>query len=102
MRLLPYTVGAPVLADVGLGPATETFADTLEASTFGVQRIGPDLAHVGSRTSYGGGDDPVTADEFIDLMTRPEHVFSDGIHPSYAHLSDEDLAALATYLLESS
>lgn len=91
----------PILADVGLGPATETFADTLDASTFGVQRIGPDLAHVGARTSYGGGDDPVTADQFVDLMTSPEHVFPDGIHPSYAHLSDEDLAALATYLSES-
>lgn len=91
----------PVLADVGLGPATETFADTLDASTFGVQRIGPDLAHVGSRTSYGGGDDPVTADELIEFMSRPESVFPDGIHPSYIHLSDEDLAALATYLMES-
>ena len=91
----------PVLADVGLGPATETFADTLDTSTFGVQRIGPDLAHVGGRTSYTGGDDPVTADEFIVLMTRPEEVFPEGIHPSYPHLSDEDLAALATYLLES-
>ena len=27
----------PVLADVGLGPATETFADSLQTSTFGVQ-----------------------------------------------------------------
>ena len=44
---------------------------------------------------------PVTADQFVDLMTSPEHVFPDGIHPSYAHLSDEDLAALATYLSES-
>ena len=37
----------PVLADVGLGPATETFSDPLDASTFGVQRIGPDLAPCG-------------------------------------------------------
>ncbi len=91
----------PVLADVGLGPATETFADALGAATFGVQRIGPDLAHVGSRTSYGGGDDPVTAGEFMELLTTPEHVFPDGMHPSYAHLSDEDLAALVIYLVES-
>ena len=91
----------PVLADVGLGPATETFAQALGTATFGVQRIGPDLAHVGSRTSYGGGDDPVTAGEFMELLTTPEHVFPDGIHPSYAQLSDEDLAALVTYLVES-
>ena len=90
----------PVLADVGLGPATETFADTLDASTFGVQRIGPDLAHIGARTSYGGSDDPVTADDFIALLTHPGDIFPDGIHPSYEHLADSDLAALAAYMLE--
>ena len=91
----------PVLADVGLGPATETFSDALEAATFGVQRIGPDLAHVGGRGPYDGGDDPVTADQFIELLTQPRQVFHDGIHPAYGHLSDQDLAALAAYLVES-
>lgn len=91
----------PVLADVGLGPATETFTDSLHAATFGVQRIGPDLAHVGARTSYEGGDDSVSADEFVAFLTHPEQVFPDGLHPSYAHLSRRDLDALATYLAES-
>ena len=90
----------PVLADVGLGPVTESWADSLEGATFGTQRIGPDLAHVGSRTSYANGDDPVTADEFVTLLSAPEDVFPDGNHPSYAHLSDGDLSALATYLSE--
>ena len=90
----------PVLADVGLGPVTESWADSLDAATFGTQRIGPDLAHVGSRSSYANGDDPVTAGEFIALMSAPEDVFPDGNHPSYAHLSDGDLSALAAYLSE--
>lgn len=90
----------PVLADVGLGPVTESWADSLEAATFGTQRIGPDLAHVGSRSSYTNGDDPVSAEEFITLMSAPGDVFPDGNHPSYAHLSDRDLSALATYLSE--
>ena len=91
----------PVLADVGLGAATETFAGALSASTFGVQRIGPDLAHVGSRPSYGGGDEPATVDEFIAFIAHPEEVLPEGMHPSYSHLSDRDLTALATYLAES-
>lgn len=90
----------PVLADVGLGPATETFADPLQAATFGVQRIGPDIAHVGARPSYRDGEDQVAAAEFVAFLTDPEQVFPDGIHPSYAHLSQRDLDALATYLVE--
>lgn len=90
----------PVLADVGLGPATESWADSLDTATFGVQRIGPDLAHVGSRTAYGGDAGTVTADEFMILLTTPESVFASGNHPSYAHLSEQDLTALATYLSE--
>ena len=90
----------PVLADVGLGPATETFADALRTATFGVQRIGPDIAHVGSRPSYRDSETPATADDFVAFLTHPEQVFPDGIHPSYGHLSQRDLDALATYLAE--
>ncbi len=91
----------PVLADVGLGPVTETFSDALGAGTFGVQRIGPDLAHIGARPSYGDPDDPVTDGEFVAFLINPEQIFPDGIHPSYAHLSQQDLDALANYLAES-
>lgn len=90
----------PVLADVGLGPATETFADSLQAATFGVQRIGPDIAHVGSRPFHQDAEDAVTVDDLVAFLTHPEQVFPDGIHPSYAHLSQRDLDALATYLAE--
>lgn len=90
----------PVLADVGLGPVTEHWADSLDTATFGVQRIGPDLAHVGSRTSYGGDAETVAIDDLMVLLSTPENVFTSGNHPSYAHLSDHDLTALATYLSE--
>lgn len=90
----------PVLADVGLGPVTESWADSLETATFGVQRIGPDLAHVGSRAPHGGDAGPATADDLMILLSTPESVFTSGNHPSYAHLSEQDLTALATYLSE--
>ena len=90
----------PILADVGLGPATETFADSLDTAAFGIQRIGPDLAHVGSRTSLMGGDEPITESEFAGVLTDPASVNPDGLHPNYSYLSESDLAALATYLLE--
>ena len=90
----------PVLADVGLGPVTESWADSLDTATFGLQRIGPDLAHVGSRTPYGGDAGTVTTDDLMILLSTPENVLASGNHPSYAHLSENDLAALATYLSE--
>ena len=90
----------PVLADVGLGPVTESWADSLDTATFGVQRIGPDLAHVGSRAAYGGDEGAVTTDELMILLTTPESVFASGNHPSYAHLTEQDLTALTTYLSE--
>ena len=90
----------PVLADVGLGPVTESWADSLDTATFGVQRIGPDLAHVGSRAPNGGDAGPVTVDDLVILLSTPDSVFAPGNHPSYAHLSEQDLTALATYLSE--
>ena len=90
----------PVLADVGLGPVTENWADSLDTATFGVQRIGPDLAHVGNRAPYGGDAGTATVDDLMILLSNPGDVFASGNHPSYAHLSDHDLTALATYLSE--
>ena len=82
----------PVVADVGLGPATETFADSLDTAAFGIQRIGPDLAHVGSRDR--------SSSMLKSLLTDPQSASPDGIHPSYRYLSDSDLSALVTYLTE--
>ncbi len=90
----------PVLADVGLGPATETFSDSLGAAVFGSLRIGPDLAHAGGRAGRGESGEPMTAEQFAALLTRPEETMPGGRHPSYAYLSEADTAALAAYLAE--
>jgi cytochrome c oxidase cbb3-type subunit 2 len=91
----------PVVADVGLGPATETFADSLDTAAFGIQRIGPDLGHVGSRASLSDGENGVTEADFLTLLTDPTSINAESLHPTYSYLSEGDLAALATYLLES-
>ena len=90
----------PVLADVGLGPATETFSDALGAAAFGSLRIGPDLAHVGGRAGRGESGEPMTAEQFAGLLARPEETMPGGRHPSYAYLSEAETAALAAYLAE--
>ena len=90
----------PVLADVGLGPVTEAWADALEDATFGVQRIGPDLAHAGSRASFGDGEEPVSVEEYLAFLAAPGELLPEGNHPPYEHLSNADLLALATYLTE--
>ena len=90
----------PVLADVGLGPATETFSDALGAAAFGSLRIGPDLAHVGGRAGRGESGEPMTVEQFAGLLARPEETMPGGRHPSYAYLSEAETAALAAYLAE--
>ena len=90
----------PVLADVGLGPATETFSDALGAAVFGSLRIGPDLARVGGRPARGESGEPMTAEQFAGLLARPEETMPGGRHPSYAYLSEAETAALAAYLAE--
>lgn len=90
----------PVLADVGLGATTEPFADSLDTAAFGIQRIGPDLAHIGSRASLMGGSGPITENELAAVLTDPTSVNADGLHPTYSYLSESDIFALAQYLLQ--
>lgn len=72
----------PVVADVGLGPAT--LNDTNQI--IGSRRFGPDLSDVGSRLDAAG---------FEEVLS------GSGRHRSY-DLSSEDLDALVAYLTESS
>jgi hypothetical protein len=71
----------PVVADVGLGPAT--LNDTNQV--VGTRRFGPDLAHVGSRMS-GAQLEAIVAGL--------------GDHPA-TNLDSDDLVALVSYLSES-
>lgn len=85
-----------VVTDVGLGPVTEPgTSPALAGDTFGYQRIGPDLTHVGSR-------EPTSDAAFLRTYLRdPLGAVDRSDHPSYAYLSDADLDSLVQYLLES-
>lgn len=86
----------PIVADANLGPVTR--ADLLASfapDTLGIQRIGPDLAHAGSREPTS---DPAWLAEFL---ADPRSVNEDSLQPAYGHLSEADLSALVQYLVES-
>jgi cytochrome c oxidase cbb3-type subunit I/II len=82
----------PVVADVGLGPVSIAGDYVNESpALIGVERLGPDLMHVGNRIESAGQikdhlDDP-----------RSERPWSN--MPSYRYLTQGDLDALAEYLL---
>ncbi len=86
----------PVVADVGLGAITETGARSLaDPATFGFQRIGPDLARVAGRLP----EDLDAAEYVREFLTHPTEVVEGSAQPPYAHLSDDDMAALVAYVL---
>ncbi|MGB5657555.1 MAG: cbb3-type cytochrome c oxidase subunit II [Acidimicrobiia bacterium] len=82
----------PIVPDVGLGPVSVAGDYVNEApALLGLERLGPDLMHVGSRVDDADGlrahlDDP-----------RADRPWS--IMPSYRYLTQGDLDALAEYLL---
>ncbi|MBA2337288.1 MAG: cbb3-type cytochrome c oxidase subunit I [Acidimicrobiia bacterium] len=83
----------PIVTDVGLGTVSVPgdYAHD-RAPLLGTMRIGPDLMHVGSRPP---ADDPAwVAAHLAD--PRAERPFS--VMPSYDHLSDADLDAVAAYV----
>ncbi len=86
----------PIVTDAKLGPVTQPdLLASFAPDTLGIQRIGPDLAHVGSRQPT---DD---ADWLSEFLTDPQEVREDTLQPAYGHLSESDLTALVQYLLES-
>lgn len=86
----------PIVTDAGLGPVTESdLVASFAPDTLGIQRIGPDLLHAGSREPT---NDPAWLTTFL---TDPTSVREDSLQPAYDYLSDTHLAALAQYLVES-
>jgi cbb3-type cytochrome c oxidase subunit II len=86
----------PIVTDANLGPVTQSeLLVSFAPDTLGIQRIGPDLAHAGSRAPT---DDPAWLARFL---TNPRSVNEDSLQPAYDHLSEADLAALVAYLVES-
>ncbi len=60
--------------------------------------IGPDLTHVGSRSTIGAGLLPMDREAFRRWIARPQEVKPGVLMPAYEALPDEDLDALAAYL----
>lgn len=84
----------PVLADVSLGPVTETNSLSIsDPPTHGIQRIGPDLSHLRNR------EEVADAEWVEEFLRHPSEVREDSLQPSYGHLSDDDLAAVAAYVV---
>jgi cbb3-type cytochrome oxidase subunit 1 len=82
----------PIVPDVGLGPVSVAGDYVNEAPALvGIERLGPDLMHVGSRL-----DD---ADALRAHLDDPRADRPWSIMPSYRYLTQGDLDALAEYLL---
>lgn len=85
-----------IITDVGLGPVSVEGDYVHETpALFGVRRIGPDLMHPGSREPTN--DVPWLVGYLAD--PRSERGYS--TMPSYDHLSQSDLEALAAYIAGS-
>jgi cytochrome c oxidase subunit 2 len=60
--------------------------------------FGPDLTHVGSRRTIGGGQFPNNIGTLAGWIANTQHIKAGARMPSYGSLSGEDLRALAGYM----
>lgn len=81
----------PIVTDADLGIVTLSESPLIP----GIQRIGPDLAHAGSREPT---DSPGWLAGYLD---DPGAFRPDSNHASYSYLSSRDLENLVAYLVES-
>ncbi len=81
----------PIVTDADLGIVTLSKSPLVP----GLQRIGPDLAHIGSREKSGN------AGWLAGYLDTPAAFRSNSEHPSFSYLSSRDLENLVTYLAES-
>jgi cytochrome c oxidase subunit 2 len=61
--------------------------------------VGPDLTHVGARRSLGADTLPMTAGNLARFVAEGQHVKPGNLMPPFRIFSDDELAALAAYLL---
>ncbi len=86
----------PIVADAGIGPVTRSDRlAPIAPDTLGLQRIGPDLAHAGSRPPTNDFD------WITEYLVDPRRVNARSLHPSYGHLSEEEIHDLAHFVWES-
>ena len=81
----------PIVTDADLGIVTLSKSPLVP----GLQRIGPDLAHIGSREKSGN------AGWLAGYLDTPAAFRANSEHPSFSYLSSRDLENLVTYLAES-
>lgn len=60
--------------------------------------VGPDLTHVGSRLSLAAGTFPNNVGTLAGWVASAQHLKPENGMPSFAHLSGEELRAVAAYL----
>lgn len=65
-------------------------------------RIGPDLTRLGDRRSLGAGILPVSEETIARWIAEHETLKPDNLMPPFEHLSQEDRAAMAAWLMEVS
>ncbi len=65
---------------------------------FEASQVGPDLTHVAARPYIGAGALPTSEGNFRDWVAHLQRVKPGARMPSYGHLDDESLAALAAFL----
>ncbi len=81
------------ITDAYLGPASAPGDYAYDDPVLlGSQRIGPDLSHIGSREP---GKD---AKKLTEYLRNPQEGRPWSTMPSYAHLSDQEMADLVSYL----
>ena len=66
--------------------------------TAAIASIGPDLTHVGSRMTIGGGALPNTVDDLERFIANPAATKPGALMPPFGSLPAADLGALARYL----
>lgn len=83
-----------IVPDVGLGAVSQPGDYAWEVpAPRGTNRIGPDLFHVGSREATSSPQD------VVNYLFDPRATRDWSTMPSYQHLSDADVIALARYLV---
>ncbi|GGL64660.1 cytochrome b561 [Wenxinia marina] len=63
-------------------------------------QVGPDLTHVGGRTSLAAGILPMTEEALAGWIRNPDAIKPGAEMPGYDHLSPEELTTLARWLME--
>ncbi|RYH04642.1 c-type cytochrome [Salipiger sp. IMCC34102] len=85
--------GAAIFAEQGCGACHAVRGSDASG------QVGPDLTHVGSRLSLGAGILAPTLANYMAWIDHTGDIKPEVEMPAYDHLGDDELTALATYLM---